>query len=113
MNDPRDAPLAVAWADYLDRRRSMLRWAMLPRERPHGKRAWLWLIHLALVVAALASTSYYLWVWFPAPWRYFTVAWIAYCVATTPVQIARTLRSYWNAPRAAAANRACGSGYRT
>jgi len=53
VNDPRDAPLAAAWADYLDQRRhTWPRWIM-PRERPHGRHAWLWLVHVALLLASI------------------------------------------------------------
>jgi hypothetical protein len=104
VNDPRDAQLAALWAEYLDRRRSTWpRWLM-PPERPHGKRAWLWLVHVASTLAALALASRFLWTWLGTPWRYFAVAWVAYSVVTTPVIIGRTLRSYRNAPLAAAAN---------
>jgi hypothetical protein len=105
VNDPRDASLAVAWAEYLDRRRSTWpRWFM-PLKRPHGKRAWLWLLHVASMLVALALACRFLWTWLGTPWRYFAIAWVAYSVVTTPLIIGRTLRSYWNAPQAAAANR--------
>jgi len=106
VNDPRDAPLAVAWADYLDRRRSSWawpRWAM-PRERPRGKHAWVWGLHAVWMLVAVAIA-----VWsarLPSPWNYVVIGFFVYSAVTVPLTLRRTLRSYWNAPQAAAANRA-------
>ena len=57
------------------------------------------------MLVSLAITCGVVWTWIPTPWHYFVIAWIAYSVVTTPLTIARMLRSYWNAPQAAAANR--------
>jgi hypothetical protein len=104
VSDPRDAPLAAAWADYLVRRSSRWpRWLM-PRERPQGKHAWLWLIHVALLLIAVGIT-FRVTLAFPTPWRYLVIAWLAYSLVTTPLTMRRMLRSYWNARQAAAANR--------
>ena len=105
--DPRDASLTVAWAENLDKRRRTWMWPrwVMPRDRPHGWKAWLWLLHAAWLLVALALASRYEWRWFSSPWRYLVLAWLAYSAVTTPFIIARTLRTFWNAPLAVAANR--------
>jgi hypothetical protein len=103
VNDPRDAVLAIAWAERL----SKFRWPawVMPRERPHGKRRWLWLLHLAwvvgAVVVALISSSSSI----PGIWRWLVVGVFAYGAIVTPLTMARVLRTYWNAPEAAEKNR--------
>jgi hypothetical protein len=105
VHDSRDAALAVAWADYLDRRRFTWAWPrwVMPRERPRGKHAWLWGLHAAWMLVAVGIA-----VWsarLPSPWDYLVIAFFAYSAVTVPFTLRRTLRSYWNAPQAAAANR--------
>lgn len=80
VNDPRDAALAVAWAERLQRVR-WPGWVML-RSRPRGKRAWLWLLHLAWIVAALAVALATLWSSLPGVWRWVIVGVFAYHPST-------------------------------
>jgi hypothetical protein len=103
VNDPRDAVLAVAWAERLSKVRWPA-WAM-PRERPRGKRRWLWLLHLTWVVGALVVALIGSWSSFPGIWRWLFVGVLAYGTIVTPMTIARLLRIYWNAPAAAEKNR--------
>lgn len=103
VNDPRDAVLVVAWAERL----SKLRWPawVMPRERPHGKRLWLWLLHLAWIVATAAVALIISWSSIPGVWRWLVVAVLAYWAIATPITMGRVLRTYWNAPEAAEKNR--------
>jgi len=103
VNDPRDAVLAAAWAERL----SKFRWPawVMPRERPHGKRRWLWLLPLAWVVGALVVALISSWSSIPGIWRWLLVGVFAYGAIVTPITIARVLRTYWNAPEAAKKNR--------
>jgi hypothetical protein len=105
VNDPRDAPLAMEWADYLDGRRFTWAWPrwVMPRERPHGRHVWLWGLHAAWVLVAIAIA---LWsARLPSPLDYLVIAFFAYGAVTLPFTLRHVLRSYWNAPQAAAANR--------
>ena len=105
--DPRDAALAVAWAEYLDRRRfswAWPRWAM-PRERPTGRHAWFWSLHVVTMLVGVGLACVYAWRWIPSPRHWFVVAWVVYCVATVPFTLNRVLRTHWNASQAVAANR--------
>jgi hypothetical protein len=103
VNDPRDAVLAVAWAERL----SKVRWPawVMPRERPHGKRRWLWLLDLTGVVAAVVVALISSWSSIPGSWRWPLVGVFVYWTIVTPITIARGLRTYWNAPEAAEKNR--------
>jgi hypothetical protein len=103
VNDPRDAVLAVAWAERL----SKVRWPawVMPRARPHGKRRWLWLLHLTWVVGALVVALISSWSSIPGNWRWLLVGVLAYGTIVTPITIARVLRTYWNAPETAEKNR--------
>jgi hypothetical protein len=103
VNDPRDAVLAVAWAERLGK----VRWPawVMPRERPHGKRRWLWLLHLTWVVGAVVVALISSWSSIPGIWRWLLVGVFAYGTIVTPITIARVLRTYWNAPEAAEKNR--------
>lgn len=106
VSDPRDAALAVGWAERLER----FRWPgwLMPRSRPQGRRAWLWLAHLAWIVAALVVALASLWSSIPGVWRWVLVGVLAYSAVVTPFTIAQTLRAYWNASKAAEANRGLG-----
>jgi hypothetical protein len=103
VNDPRDAVMAVAWAERL----SKVRWPawVLPRQRPDGKRRWLWLLHLTWLVGAVVVALISLWSSIPGIWRWLLVGVLAYGTIVTPITIAQVLRTYWNAPAAADKNR--------
>jgi hypothetical protein len=77
----------------------------MPRERPHGKRRWLWLLHLTWVVGTVVVALIISWSSIPGVWRWPLVAVLAYWTIATPITIARVLRTYWNAPEAAEKNR--------
>ena len=77
----------------------------MPRERPHGKRLWLWLLHLAWIVATAAVALIISWSSIPGVWRWLVVAVLAYWAIATPITMGRVLRTYWNAPEAAEKNR--------
>jgi hypothetical protein len=103
VSDPRDATLAIAWAERLGRVH-WPRW-VAPRSRPRGKHAWLWLGHAALMLAALIGVYSTLWSKTPHAWRWAIVAIIAYVAVSMPIVIIQTLRIYWNAAEAAKENR--------
>jgi hypothetical protein len=107
VNDPRDAALAVAWAEYLDKRRYTWLWPrwVMPRERPVGRHAWFWSLHVVTMLVAIGLACVYAWKVIPSPWHWLVVAWVVYSVATLPFTLSRILRFYWNASQAAAANR--------
>jgi hypothetical protein len=103
VTDPRDASLAIAWAERLGRVR-WPRW-IAPRSRPSGNRAWLWLGHAALMLAALIGVCSTFWSQTPHSWRWAIVVVIAYTAVSTPIVTIQTLRLYWNASAAAKENR--------
>jgi hypothetical protein len=75
----------------------------MPRERPRGKSAWLWGLHVTWLVVAIAIA-----IWsarLPSPWNYLVIGFFVYGAVTAPFTLRHVLRSYWNAPQAAAANR--------
>src|SRR6266550_1039144 len=102
VTHPRDAVLAVAWAERLNK----VRWPawVMPRKRPHGKRRWLWLLHLTWAVGAGVVALISLWPSMPGNWRWLLLGVLAYGTIVTPITIARVLRTYWNAPEAAEQN---------
>jgi len=77
----------------------------MPRERPHGKRRWLWLLHLTWFVGTVVVALIISWSSIPRVWRWPLVGVLAYWAIVTPTMIARVLRTYWNAPEAAEKNR--------
>jgi hypothetical protein len=77
----------------------------MPRARPHGKRRWLWLLHLTWVVGAVVAALISSWSSIPGMWRWLLVGVLAYGTIVSPITIARVLRTYWNAPEAAEKNR--------
>jgi hypothetical protein len=77
----------------------------MPRSRPQGKRAWLWLLHLAWIIVAIVVAIATLWSSIPGIWRWIILGFFAYSAIVTPLTIAQTLRAYWNAPQAAEKNR--------
>lgn len=109
VNDPRDAPLAVAWAERLAANAHRSPASLLPlTQRPTGWRAWAWLIHLAWVLAALTYVYYRLWHEVTGTWHWVLLGFLAYTVCGMPFTVhavRRTLHAYWNAPDAAKQNR--------
>jgi hypothetical protein len=103
VDDPRDAALAVAWA-----RRVQVTWWpgwALPRSRPRGRRALLWLLHatwsiavLVLALAAFLSQSHGI-------IRWAIVGVLVYGVVSMPWVLRFMLRMRWNAPDAERRNR--------
>jgi hypothetical protein len=77
----------------------------MPRTRPHGKRRWLWLLHLTWIVGAVVVALITAWPSIPGNWRWLLVGVLAYGTIVTPITIAQVLRTYWNAPEAAEKNR--------
>ena len=103
VDDPRDAPLAVAWA-----RRVQTAWWprwFLPQTRPRGRRAVLWLLHVAWIVVVIVTA-----VVVPT-WRgggvlrWVVVGALGYSIVSMPWLFALILRTRWNAPEAERRNR--------
>lgn len=109
MTDPRDAPLAAAWADCLIALAPRVPSWLLPLAgRPRGWRAWAWLLHRIWIVAALVFVYYQLWHGLSGTWRWVVLGFIVYMALSAPFTfrtMRRTLRAYWNAPQAAQRNR--------
>jgi hypothetical protein len=103
VDDPRDAELAVAWAQRTQRS-WWPRW-FLPATRPHGKRAFLWCVHAAWVVAVIVTTL------IGVTWhrgeiiRWAAVVVLAYSILSTTWLFRLILRTRWNAPDAERRNR--------
>jgi len=103
VDDPRDAELAVAWAQRVQRNR----WPswFVPATRPHGKRAFLWCVHAAWVFAVIAVTL------IGATWhrgeiiRWAAIGVLAYSILSTTWLLRLTLRTRWNALDAERCNR--------
>src|SRR5438445_13077500 len=95
VKDPRDAALAVAWAEKLDaKRRGWPGWLM-PRTRPVGRRAWAWLLHVIWIAGAVAAASSIVWPVLPQVWRWVIVGVLAYGAISYPVTMRQVLRAYW------------------
>jgi hypothetical protein len=103
VKDLRDARLAAAWAERLQHGR----WpsGLMPRSRPHGKRAWLWLLHLGWIIIATVGAFLIFWSIIPGIWRWVAIGIYAYSAVITPFTVRQMLRAYWNAPEAAKKNR--------
>ena len=103
VDDPRDAELAVAWAQCMQRTR-WPRW-LLPATRPHGTRDVLWGMHAIWVAAVIDTTAV------GATWhrgeiiRWAAVGVLAYSVLSTSRLFRLILRTRWNAPEAERRNR--------
>lgn len=107
MHDPRDAALAVAWAETLDAKRQTWTWPrwVLPNSKPTGWRAWAWLVHFIWIAVAIAVADATLWHSLPGLWRWVIVGALAYGLITMPLTLWRVLQTYWNASEAAHRNR--------
>ena len=105
MRDPRDAPLAAAWAERLAAKAQRTPWWLLPLTRPRGWRARLWVVHLVWVVGTAAYAFVLIWLLLPGAWRWVLLGFLVYSVSTTPFTMRQMLRAYWNAPEAARRNR--------
>jgi hypothetical protein len=103
VKDLRDAHLAAAWAERLEH----VPWPtwLMPRSRPQGKHAWLWLLHLGLIIAGSVGAFLTLWSIIPGNWRWVAIGICAYSAVITLFTVRQTLRAYWNAPEAAKKNR--------
>jgi len=106
VQDPRDAALAVAWAEALDAKRQTWAWPrwVLPRSRPTGWRAWAWLAHFIWITVAMGVADATLWHSLPGFWRWIIIGVVAYGFVTMPFTIWRMLQAYWNASEAARKN---------
>lgn len=105
--DPRDALLAIDWAEALDAKRQawVWPWWILPRSRPSGWRAWAWLVHVVWITVAIVVADATLWRSLPGVWRWVIIGVLAYGLVSMPITIRQVLRGYWNAPEAARKNR--------
>ena len=98
VGDPQDATLAVAWA----RRLQLVRWPrwFLPRTRPRGWHAALWILHTAWILVAV-----FLVIVLPS-WRsggvvrWVVVGAVAYSAIGMPWVFTLIFRMRWNAPEA-------------
>jgi hypothetical protein len=105
VDDPRDADLAAAWAHDLQQpRRTWPGW-VIPRARPRGKRAWLWLLHTVWLTVAIVFVVKSFWTSIGSPWRWIVLGLLVYSALVTPVVLAQALRLYWSAPEAERNNR--------
>jgi hypothetical protein len=109
VDDPRDAALAVALARRIQASSNLPRWLVhWPRERPHGRRAALWLLYavwlVASVVLGLTLAAGHFWE-SGGIVRWIFVGVLAYGVVSVPWVLAFTLRMRWNAPEAERRNR--------
>jgi len=103
VDDHRDAALAVAWA----RRVQAAPWPkwILPRTRPRGRRAFLWLLHAAWLVVALVAVIVVPFWRSGGIARWVVVGVFAYSLVSAPWLLSLTLRMRWNAPEAERTNR--------
>lgn len=103
VDDPRDARVAVMWAQ-----RAQAAWWprwLLPQERPRGRRALLWLLHAGWVPAAMVI-GIVIPVWRGGgTLRWIVLGAFAYSVVAMPWLFALVLRTRWNAPQAERRNR--------
>jgi hypothetical protein len=103
VKDLRDAHLAAAWAERLEH----VPWPswLMPRSRPQGKHAWLWLLHLGWIIVGSVGAFLTFWSIIPGVWRWIAIGIYAYSAVITPFTVRQMLRAYWNAPDAAKKNR--------
>jgi hypothetical protein len=102
VDDPRDAALAVAWA----RRIQVARWVgwALPKTRPQGRRAILWMAHGMWVILTLVVAVVFAWQSLGVM-RWIVVGVFAYGVFSVPWVLRLVLQTRWNAPEAERVNR--------
>jgi hypothetical protein len=103
VEDPQDAALAVGWA----RRAQATPWPrwVLPRTRPRGRRALLWLLHAGWILLAI-GIGVVLPIWRSGGMlRWVMVGVLAYSILTLPWVFALILRLRWNAPETERRNR--------
>jgi hypothetical protein len=105
VRDPRDARLAVGWAETLEVKARRTPWWLLPLSRPHGWRARLWIVHLVWLGAAIGYAYVEIWPLLPTVWRWVALGFLVYSAAVMPFTFRLILRTYWNAPKAARQNR--------
>jgi hypothetical protein len=104
VRDSRDAALAAAWAERLAAKAERSPSWLLPLNRPRGRRAWLWVVHLVWIVGAISYAYVRIWSVVPGIWRWVLLAFLAYSAITAPLTLRQMLRAYWNAPEAAMRN---------
>jgi hypothetical protein len=103
VDDPRDARLAVMWAQRVQSA-WWPRW-LLPEKRPHGLRAALWLLHAVwIVVAVITAVGLSRWLG-DGVLRWVVVGVLGYSIVAMPWLFALILRTRWNAPEAERRNR--------
>lgn len=106
--DPRDAALAAAWAEQLCAT-AQRRWAVLLLTRPHGWRAWTWIVYFVSFAGVFAyEWRTVMWPLLPTPWRWLLVGILIYGAISSPLAIRKVLRTFWNAPEGARQNRRIG-----
>jgi hypothetical protein len=84
VRDARDAPLASAWAERLSALARRSPWWLLPLERPRGWRAWLWVVHLLWVVAAIAYADDLIWSSLGGAWKWIFLGLLLYTAIAMP-----------------------------
>lgn len=109
VGDPRDASLTAAWAEALAANATRVpQWLIPLARRPQGWRARVWLFHLVWVVAAVGYAYYTFWHVLTGTWHWVLLGFLIYVGLSLPMTfrtMRRTLRTHWNAPVAAKANR--------
>ena len=110
VRDARDAALAAAWAEQLEAKARRPPWWLLPLTRPRGWRARLWVVHLILIVGAVAYAYVSIWPLLSGVWRWALLGFLVYGTIITPLTMRQMLRAYWNAPEAAIRNRRIATG---
>ena len=84
----------------------------MPRSRPRGKRAWLWVLHLGFIIASTFGALTMFWLIIPGVWRWVVLGIYVYSAVITPFALRNMLSTYWNAPEAAEKNRELAVGRR-
>jgi hypothetical protein len=103
VDDPRDAHLAVMWAQRVQAA-WWPKW-FLPQERPRGRRALLWLLHVGWVLGAIVIVVVVPMWRGGGALRWLVAGAFAYSIVAMPWLFALVLRTRWNAPEAEHRNR--------